>query len=536
MLQAVCILMLAVFISGPVSSAGQNNPPQQKKNPDTSSNAGHEEGPQLIDLFAAVRKTMENQSSIQIQREQVNIAKGANQAAGGDFDWKMETYMTQRQDNSPVSAMDYTTAVKTLDTTETGVRFAKLFSQGIYIEPGLKYTGYDYSLPSNQHADPLKTGSVSLVLRVPLLQGLGHENTGYREISSLFELDAARLNLKHDITTSVHNAVQAFWGYLAAHDQLAVYSEAEERARMIVEKTDALVKANEAPAAEIINVKANLADKETARISAEQTYVSARARLGTTMGIPASEIDNIPPPRGSFPKLDRKILANVLAGDSAKYNEIALINRNDLEAIRKQNESLTAQLKAARNRLKPQLNLEFSVGYDGVRNSSGTSQSLQTIEYHQDEPDWTTGFRISCPLENNTAKGELEQVQAKCRQGSIQENELMRNIRTQISVTRSDLLNICNEIQKSEEAVSNYTKAISNEREKYLMGETTILGLLYIEDRRDVAFVNNISVRQKAALAIARLRYETGRLVRFSNDEVIVEPEDLISLALPDHW
>lgn len=526
--------MLTALIAVSVSSAEQNNLTRQKKNPDTSSNAAHKEGTLLIDLFAAVKKTMENQSSIQIQREQVNIAKGAKQAAGGDFDWKMETYITQRQDNSPVSSMDYTTAVKTLDTTETGVRFAKLFRQGIYIEPGLKYTGYDYSLPTNEHADPLKTGSVSLVFKVPLLQGLGYENTGYREISSLFELDAARSNLKHEITTSVHNAVQAFWGYLAAHDQLSVYSEAEERARIIVEKTDALVKANEAPAAEIINVKANLADKETARISAEQTYVSARARLGTVMGIPSSEIDSIPPPRGSFPKLDRNSLAKVFGGDLAKYNEIALKNRNDLESIRKQNEALTAQLKAARNRIKPQLNLEFSVGYDGVRNSSGTSQSLQTIEYHQDEPDWTTGFRISCPLENNSAKGELEQVQAKCRQGSIQENELVRNIQTQISVTRSDLLSICNEIEKSEEAVKNYTQAISNERDKYLMGETTILGLLYIEDRRDVAFVNNISVRQKAALAIARLSYEIGKLVRFTNDEGIVEPEGLISLALAD--
>ncbi len=101
-------------------------------------------------------------------------------------------------------------------------------------------------------------------------------------------------------------------------------------------------------------------------------------------------------------------------------------------------------------------------------------------------------------------------------------------------MTQSDLLSVCHELERSEEAVRSYTQAITNEREKYLMGETTLLSLLYIEDRRDVAFINRIAARQKAATALARLRFEIGRLVRFNGDEGSIEPGDLTSVALPE--
>lgn len=524
----ICSLFIKVCT---ISAQDHKNPKPEKAPDNIIQKPDRKDGIELID---AVRKTMEYQSSILIQKEQVNVAKGANQSAGGDFDWRMETYVTQRKDNAPASSADYSTAVNALDTTETGIRFAKLFRQGFYIEPGYKYSGYDYDLVSNQKADPLKTGNVSLVFRIPLLQGLGYENVGYREISSVYELEAARHNLKHEISSSIHNTVQAFWGYLAANEQLAVYIEAEDRARSILEKTEALVKANEAPAAEIINVRANLADKESARMSAEQNLNSARARLGTAMGIPSAETLKLPVPSGGFPLIDVDTLRKATSGNTDAYSDVAMRFRQDLMAVKKQNQSLDAQLKAARNRTKPQLNLELSIGYDGVRRKDSFSNSLQTIEYNQSDPDWSTGFRITCPIENNTAEGDLEQILAKNRQGSLQENELVRSIKTQINLTQADLISLSNEIQRSEEAVSSYTKAITNEREKYLMGETTILGLLYIEDRRDGAFVNRISVRLKAATALARLRYEMGSIVSFSDDAGQIDPVSFTSLSVPD--
>jgi outer membrane protein TolC len=483
-----------------------------------------------IDVLGVVKKTVEHQPAIHIQREQVNLARGAYRSSGGDFDWRVETFFIHRQDYDPIPAAN---SIKNQEVSEAGLRFSRLLRSGISVEPFLQYTGSEYRLVTDEKLSPSKTGSVGLLFRVPLLRGLGYENTAAGEIAAALDLQAAQLNLAHEISFAVHNGVQAFWAYLAAHERLAVLAEAEERALVILKKTQALVQADELPAAELVNVRANLADKESGRLAAAQAVVAARAGLGMAMGIPPAETYDLPAPFGPFPDLDRTLLLQAMAADSAAYARIAARHRLDLLAAGKQNESLKTGLRAARNRVKPALNLELSLGYDGLESGSSLSRSLRTAEYRQDAPDWSTGVRLTYPLGNNSGEGELAQALARHRQGWLREQELLRTIATDIGLARSDLFSIFHELERSDEAVRQYTTAVANEREKYLMGETTLLDLLYIEDRRDSALLNRIAVRQRAASGLARLRFETGTLVRVQDEEVLVTASDLTTVLLP---
>jgi outer membrane protein TolC len=403
------------------------------------------------------------------------------------------------------------------------------------VEPFLQYTESAYLLlTDNSREAPLKVGTVGLLFRVPLLRGLGYESAAAGEIASAFELEAARLNLSHQISFSVHNAAQAFWAYLGAYERLAVSKEAEERARAILGKTEMLVRADELPSAELVNVRANLADKERSGLAAAQAVVAARAGLGVAMGIPSAEIYALPEPHGPFPALDREVLLQATTADNAWYVQTAARHRMDLLASDKQNESLKAGLQAALNRIKPALNLELSLGYDGMESGSSLSRSLRTTAYRQDTPDWSTGARLTYPLGNNSGEGDLEQARARYRQGEMRTQELFRTVQTDIGLVRRDLFSIGQELDRSEEAVRYYTTAVANEREKYLMGETTLLDLLYIEDRRDGALLNRISVRQRVADSLARLRFETGKLVRFEDDQGMVTYGDLTTMLLPE--
>jgi outer membrane protein TolC len=295
-----------------------------------------------------------------------------------------------------------------------------------------------------------------------------------------------------------------------------------------------LVRADELPSAELVNVRANLADKERSGLAAAQAVVAARAGLGVAMGIPSAEIYALPEPHGPFPALDREVLLQATTADNAWYVQTAARHRMDLLASDKQNESLKAGLQAALNRIKPALNLELSLGYDGMESGSSLSRSLRTTAYRQDTPDWSTGARLTYPLGNNSGEGDLEQARARYRQGEMRTQELFRTVQTDIGLVRRDLFSIGQELDRSEEAVRYYTTAVANEREKYLMGETTLLDLLYIEDRRDGALLNRISVRQRVADSLARLRFETGKLVRFEDDQGMVTYGDLTTMLLPE--
>lgn len=255
-----------------------------------------------FDLADAINKTMQLQPSILIQKESVNQNAGILRSSAGDFDWRLESYSVYSKDFFPVPINSY---YNQLDSFTTGLKLGKLFRSGLYFEPNLQYSQnqadvLDEYLQYLPNQPVQKTGRLSFLLRIPLLQGLGEKNTAVREISAAHELDATRLNLLFKVSQAVQDTALAYWNYRAAYARLEVLMESEQRARVILEKTDALVKADELAAADIQNVAANLADKESSRISGELAVNEARTNLGLAIGMPYAEIPRIPPPAASF--------------------------------------------------------------------------------------------------------------------------------------------------------------------------------------------------------------------------------------------
>lgn len=486
-----------------------------------------------IDLLGAVRRTMEMQPEILMQREAVKLSKGAYRANGGIFDWNVEIAVIHDEDWGPVED-DLELTYDKGETTYFNLQFSKLLRSGISFTPYIKYSGYRYNLTSGYNTDLINSGGLGLAIKLPLLQGRGYKNTGVDEIASSYEVKAAQFQLAYEMSDSVFNTVQAFWSYFAAFEQLSIKLEAQKRAANILDNTLSLVDAGETPSAELVNVKANLADKESATLTATQSVESAKAKLGLAMGISYEQIIELPKPAGSFPKLNEKIMAKSGTINDQVYIRIASGHRADLLAKAEQNKAYKARRDAARNNLKPALNLEFSMGYDGLEYGSSSSHTFNSVKYDQDNPDWSIGTRVTYPLGNNNAQGYLQQIQARYSQGELEEKELLRTIQSEITVTRNNLHIIAGELERSNSAVENYSTAVDNERDRYLMGETTLMDLLYIEDRRDSALLNQIAVQQKAAVTLANLQFVTGQLVRFVNEQGVVTLDQLTTLLLPE--
>jgi hypothetical protein len=55
---------------------------------------------------------------------------------------------------------------------------------------------------------------------------------------------------------------------------------------------------------------------------------------------------------------------------------------------------------------------------------------------------------------------------------------------------------------------------VANERDKLLLGTATILDVITLADRLNSAQLNEIAAQARYAIALARVRFETGRLIR----------------------
>lgn len=165
------------------------------------------------------------------------------------------------------------------------------------------------------------------------MKGRGKDATGAGENAAAEQVTSSGLDMIHTISKTVANTASAYWAVSAAHKNLGILKSAEIRAEKLLEKFRTLIRMQERPAADIDQVKANLADKTTDRIQGETSLFNARQQLGLAMGLDLDRIETIADVTDDLPLLmpsgDRPRLS-----DTRGFADLAMANRNDLKAAK----------------------------------------------------------------------------------------------------------------------------------------------------------------------------------------------------------
>jgi len=69
---------------------------------------------------------------------------------------------------------------------------------------------------------------------------------------------------------------------------------------------------------------------------------------------------------------------------------------------------------------------------------------------------------------------------------------------------------VAREIATADQAVASYQQAVGNEKEKYLMGESTLFDLLFTQDKSEAAQLRRTDAYLSGALLLTRLQFESG--------------------------
>lgn len=483
-----------------------------------------------ISLLESIEETLEKQPNILIQREQTQFNKGVYREQSGQFDLNLRSSLTRSRIVTPLqegTAAQLGTSKQVAESTDTTVALDKQFRSGIRAIPQAALTQNDLT------ADGLSIGNqarVDFTIQVPLLRGLGASATGAPESAARKNYEASLAALRFTASQTVFATATAYWNYVGAHQSLEVAKRSEERSQVLTEQTRKLVEGGERPPAEMNQLLANLADKTANRIRAEQTLVEARVTLGLAMGVPFHQINRLAHPGDPFPDA-------AIPPDLAQLDPLvrtALKRREDLAAFELNEKAAQILLVGARNGLLHRLDLNLSGGYSGLEEGTGVDDYLAGLNQNISGGNFLAAVRYEWPFFNSTARGRYLQADASRGQARIRVYDLERTISSQVEVAASALRQSALEVARSKEAVDYYTRAVSGEKEKLKLGMSTFIDVIDIEDRLLATELSYIAGQQRYAIALARLRFETGTLIASEEEKSSVALEKLLSVPIKE--
>lgn len=471
-----------------------------------------------------MQTTLTNQPNIQLLEKDVDSKTGQLQIEQGRFDTSLGASVGHSHQEIPRSALDILLGVQEItDTTSYGINLTREFRTGVVIQPGVSLRRIftrEPRYPTENRAQ------VDFIVTVPLFKSGGREVTEAGERVAEKAVDISLLQLKHQTSVSVLNTVKAYWRYLAAERELDQLTLSEARADSFVMDIRTLIEHDERPAADLEQVLANLAEKNSARIAGIQTLFEARQQLGLAIGLPFDRMVALPQPDGDFPVPHRHDIEDCITVQSGALMAQSLALRQDYLAVEAQQASNRILLKAAQNGLLPKVDLAFRIGYAGLDEGSRLSRSVSALGSDVPGISVGAGLNYQWPINNNAAHGVLMQRKAEFEQSRILTDELSRSICSAVVTALSDLNNSSQQVTRSQAAVRSYKKAVENEKTKFKMGIATLLDRITIENFLTSALLQEIAAQEKFSNALVRLRHETGTL--------LVQTEQGLSVGMPE--
>jgi outer membrane protein len=470
-----------------------------------------------LELAQVVTVTLSASPELKLAATQVETADGALMVSRAPFDLTLTTTATASRAN----LLDATGAPAVQKDLIFTAGAQRLLRSGILVTSEVSLTR---SLLSKSLGFNTDTADVRLGVSIPLLRDRGGASSAAAEKAAARDHEAARFELRHTAAQQVLAAVASYWDYRAAQDRLEVLRSSEARADRMVEQTRALVAADERTPADLIQMRGNAASKRAARTSAEQDLIVARTALGLAMGLPADAIAALPPPATAFPGPGRG------AGlDTSRLVEETYRRRADLAAADQHTRSASVRLEAARGDLRPRLDLVLNTGYRATEADDGIDHFFSAVNQHQPHLDALVELRLELPLFNSAARGRVVQSSAAHEQTNIARDDLRRRIAAGVAMGLEAVAHADAAMQESAEAVSLFEAGVKAVQRRFQAGAATLFDLIQAQDALTSALITNVQSQRDHAVAIAALRFQSGRLVEGDRDAFQVPVADLVT-------
>ena len=474
------LLVLSALVSLP--AAGETSP------------AGARPTTESLTLESALRTALTHDPEIEIAASGVRSAEGVLLSASSEFDNTLTATFDGSDVRTPVNEIESTSAQNFKQTAgwSRKMRSGRTYSSSVEL--------------NQPEIDPsASTATVSFSLTQPLWQGRSREVTQSEETAARLEAEAAAYDALHRARERLSAVADRYWIARAAQLDLDILRDTEQRSRELLETTRRLVAADVTPAADLIQLEADLTFRETNRLDGERVLYEALHSLAGAMGLAAEETATLGLPSDEFPKLE---VADIPESDRFLLAE-AWARRADLQGTEKRLQAAQARLDAAEDALKPTLDLLVTPSYTGWTEGRGLDSAQALVD---NVPGLSAALTLSYsrPLENRAAEGALIVDQERTRQLELSLESQRIDIGASVRATLSSVRIQAERLAALERAVSLFAKASENEEKKLRAGSSTLIDVLNQRDRLTTAQQRWVAAEAALARALVQLRFDVG--------------------------
>ncbi len=501
MRKALTLLAASLVLCPIITSAQDQSPP----------------GANGLSLVEAVRYTIANETNIKIEENQVEITRGALQAATGEFDITLATELKTEEDDTPFSEPDVLSTSHAHQQTRTyslSQGAQKTFRFGTEIDTSI---GIERSENKFPEGSPSKDNGVfSFTVTQPLLQGLGVEATGAYEASQRELYEAEQFTLKQTVSQKILETVTAYWNYRGAKDKVKTYELSIKNIEDTIEKLQQLIDGGEKPASDLNHYLANLAIKKIDLLSARQERFAAFQALTIAMGVPHSQYIDPPLNIEDFPTVDSPPLSPA----SQWLTDLAFSSRYDLKASEKDLAAAKYQEDASLDSMRPELDLALNFKYSDVVKGS----------YEEDTTSISAQLSYDFPVYNDSAAGEAAQARASLNQIRYQIKGLKQSISSDVNNAVDTLATNNDILQQYKEILNLNRQRVKNEKIQYTLGNSNLVIVIEVENNLITSQIDLIDSRVNVANALVNLRYITGTILNSKQETYIINRNNLITI------
>lgn len=445
--------------------------------------------PARLTLAEAVRQAMANNLGLQLQKDEVEAARGLSEAAGGEFDVLLKG---EGSAGSKESALYVPDGVEKEETAGVSLGVQKKFVTGT--EVGLTWKNGRYqSTPASPLIDPAYSSGLSLEVRQPLLQGFGSERQTASLRAAEKNLAAAGELVGFEAANLAAKVKAAYWNLVYAWQEKGVKELSLGLAKKLYEETEEKIHAGKLAEVDIYQPQSEIARREEGLISADRTIGLYEDELRLLV--------NSPDWRGDLLPADLPPTAPV-APDVKTVEEKALANRPDLKAALLAVEAATIEAESAEDKIRPSLALVGSVGQGGT--DSGYGDSLSDA-VDSPETEWQAGLVFSLPLENSGAKGLYRKALATRDKAGNSLQLLRLEVQKSVRTTVRDVQLALKTMDATKKTALATKKRLEAEEAKFAVGRATTFDVLTAQE----AYAQALSYEKQSqvgyALALAEL-------------------------------
>lgn len=299
-----------------------------------------------------------------------------------------------------------------------------------------------------------------------------------------------------------HEALKAYWRWVAAGNEIRVYEELLEIAEARAIGLERQVRLGATPRIALTENEQNVIRRRTLLAEAQRNFETSSNSL--SFYLRDSNGRMIVPSRAQLPDHEQLNSLSDMQSLIAMRRSDILQNRPELQTFRLAIERAENKVELRRNDLQPQLDLNVELSRDfGPIGAGGPGF---------DSTDTTVGVTFTVPLQRRQARGRLQRAEAELREIELREHRIADQIEVELDNILTNLNAALRLAGLAEDEVEQASAMVEAERRRFSLGAGDFFLVNLREESAADARIRKIRADLNGRLAAASYNAATMNL------------------------